>query len=194
MLHSLNLINRGIEKALEWALLLLLGFFLCLIAYQVVSRNFPLLPPIYWTEEFSRFSFQWTIMLGTALGVLHSDHFVLDAFAKDSRMDRTTRRLREFVILVIAIFFIWSGWDFAQTGWRRHSTAANLPMFWIYVCFFASGVLMALFSAQRILMLLTKGLDAMERDLNTVPPEDLATQPEETDLVPLNSSRDTQER
>ena len=70
-------------------------------------------------------------MLGTALGVYHSDHFVLDAFPKNSRMDRFTRYLREFVLFVIAIFFVWSGAEFAETGGRRRSTAAQLPMCWI---------------------------------------------------------------
>jgi len=182
MLNGLDAVNRRVEKAIEWALLGLLGFFLCLILYQVISRNLPVLPPIYWAEEFSRFSFQWAIMLGTALGVYHSDHFVLDAFPQNSRMDRFTRYLREFVLVIIALFFIWSGWEFAETGWRRRSTAAQLPMFWIYACFFAAGVFMALFMLQRILTLLTKGLDTMEQELNSLPPEELALR--EGDLDP----------
>ncbi|WP_305988817.1 TRAP transporter small permease [Roseibium sp. MMSF_3544] len=182
MLRGLDTFNRGLEKVLEWVLLALLAFFLSLILYQIVSRNLPVLPPIYWTEEFSRFAFQWTIMLGTALGVYHSDHFVLDAFPKNSRMDRFTRYLREIVLVLIAIFFIWSGWEFAETGWRRRSTAAQLPMFWIYVCFFTAGVVMALFMLQRVLTLLTKGLDKMELELNSLPPEEIALR--EGDLDP----------
>ncbi|MCA0928240.1 TRAP transporter small permease [Ruegeria profundi] len=182
MLRGLDAFNKWLEKVLEWVLLGLLGLFLSLILYQVVSRNLPVLPTIYWTEEFSRFSFQWAIMLGTALGVYHFDHFVLDAFPKNSRIDRFTRYSREIVLVIIAVFFIWSGWEFAETGWRRRSTAAQLPMFWVYVCFFASGVLMALFSLQRLLTLVTKGLDALEHELNASPPEEVALQ--ESDAVP----------
>lgn len=172
--NALRRFNSGMERAIEFVLLLLLAFFLSLILYQVVSRNLPVLPPIYWTEEFSRFAFQWTIMLGTALGVYHADHFVLDAFPKNSRLDRIARRTREFVLFAIAIFFIVKGWEFAETGWRRKSTAAQLPMFWIYSSFFVCGVIMLVFKAERLWLLVTRGVDEMERELNSIPPEELA--------------------
>lgn len=181
MLNRLDALNRRLEKTLELTLLALLGVFLCLIFYQVVSRNIPILPTVYWAEEFSRFSFQWAIMLGTALGVYHSDHFVLDAFPQNSKTDRFTRYLREVILLVIAVFFIWAGWEFADSGWRRKSTAAQLPMFWVYICFFTTGVLMLLFMLQRILTIATKGLDAMERELNSLPPEEIALREGDTD-------------
>ncbi|MGP1396692.1 MAG: TRAP transporter small permease [Inquilinaceae bacterium] len=170
----LDTLNRRLEKAIDLLLLVLLAFFLSLILYQVVSRNLPVLPPIYWTEEFSRFAFQWTVMLGTALGVYHSDHFVLDAFRPGSSLDRFSRYLRELVLLGIALFFLIKGWEFAETGWRRKSTAAQLPMFWIYVTFCAAGAIMILFSAQRLYLLATGGLHAMETTLNSLPPEELA--------------------
>lgn len=71
-LDLLARINRALEKLLHWVLLALLFGFIALIIYQIVSRNLPLLPRLYWTEEFSRFAFQWMIMLGTAIGVLHA--------------------------------------------------------------------------------------------------------------------------
>ncbi|MEO1199139.1 MAG: TRAP transporter small permease [Pseudomonadota bacterium] len=186
-MSALDTFNRAIEKIIEYVLLLLLGFFLCLILYQVLSRNLPVLPPIYWTEEFSRFAFQWTVMLGTALGVYHADHFVLDAFKRGSRLDRFTRYVREFVLVGIAIFFIVKGWEYAETGWRRTSTAAKMPMFYVYVTFFVCGVIMLLFKIQRIWMLLTQGLDAMEEALNSAPPEEIALR--EGDLDPQGPLR-----
>ena len=164
-------LNRGLEKVIELILLFLLAFFLVLILYQVVSRNIPILPPIYWTEEFARFAFQWTVMLGTALGVYHSDHFVLEAFPRDSTMDRITRYLREFILLAIAIFFVTKGWEFAETGWRRKSTAAHLPMFWLYVTFFSCGVIMIIFKLQRLYLMFRYSLDTMEQQLNTFLPD-----------------------
>lgn len=189
MLHGLHILNSRLEKVLEWLLLALLALFLILILYQVISRNFAVLPPIYWTEEISRFSFQWTIMLGTALGVYHSDHFVLDAFPKGSRIDIFCRYLREIVLLGIAVFLIVAGWEFAQSGWRRHSTAAQLPMFWIYVSFTVCGVLMALFMVERLLILATRGLKPMEELLNSAPAEEEAMLASEISPDPVSSNK-----
>lgn len=181
--------NRGLEKTIEFILLALLVGFLSLILYQVVSRNLPILPPVYWTEEFSRFAFQWTVMLGTALGVYHSDHFVLDAFTKGSRMDKLTRYLREFVLLGIALFLVIKGWEFAQTGWRRKSTAAHLPMFWLYVTFFTCGVIMISFKVERLWLMLRHGLDAMEQELNSLPADEKATAGAEEEISHIENER-----
>ena len=80
ILSALTRLNRVLEKILYALLLALLFGFIALIIYQILSRNLPLLPRLFWTEELSRFAFQWMIMLGTAVGVLHADHFVLEAF------------------------------------------------------------------------------------------------------------------
>jgi len=180
----LGTFNTVLEKLIDLVLLGLLLFFLSLVSYQIVSRNFPIFPTIYWTEEFSRFSFQWMVLLGTALGVYRSDHFVLDAFPKHSFMGRLTRILREIVLMGIAVFFIVKGFEFAETGWRRRSTAAGLPMFYVYVTFFVGGIIMMTFQAQRLLILLTKGIDRLEAELNAQPPENVAVQ----DHTPTNNS------
>lgn len=160
--------NRKLERGLELTLLVLLFVFLSLILYQVASRNLPVLPPIYWTEELSRFSLQWTIMLGAAIGVYRSDHFVLDAFPQGWPIERFSRCAREFALLGIALFFVIEGWAFAETGWRRRSTAAQIPMFFVYAAFFVSGAFMLLFQIQRVALLLTRGIGALDDDLGSV--------------------------
>jgi hypothetical protein len=76
-------------KTLDRLSATLLFAFVGLIAYQILSRNLLALPVIYWSEELARFSFQWSIAIGTALGVLHADHFVLHAF-RPGRLDSDT--------------------------------------------------------------------------------------------------------
>lgn len=167
LLHGLSRLNRLLERGLYLILLALLTGFIALIIYQIVSRNLPLLPRLYWTEEFSRFAFQWMIMLGTAVGVLHADHFVLEAFPRGSRADRVTRWIRDLACLAVGIIFIVYGKDFALSGLRRHATASGLSMIYVYSVFLISGIFISLFSVQRLLHALYEGMDSMEAALNT---------------------------
>ncbi len=164
---ALGRVNRQLERLLHGVLLFLLASFIVLIVYQIVSRNLGFLPRLYWTEEMSRFAFQWMIMLGTAIGVLHADHFVLEAFPRGSRPDRVTRVIRDVACLIVGLIFVVFGQAFALSGFNRIASASQLPMVVTYSTFLVSGVLIVLFSLQRLLMTASRGVDAMESELDT---------------------------
>ncbi|WP_322528108.1 TRAP transporter small permease [Salinicola sp. LHM] len=164
---ALGRVNRQLERLLHGVLLFLLASFIVLIVYQIVSRNLGFLPRLYWTEEMSRFAFQWMIMLGTAIGVLHADHFVLEAFPRGSRPDRVTRVIRDVACLIVGLIFVVFGQAFALSGFNRIASASQLPMVVTYSTFLVSGVLIVLFSLQRLLVTASQGVDAMESELNT---------------------------
>lgn len=167
LLHGLATLNRMLEKALHVVLLALVFGFTLMIIYQVISRNLPFMPPLYWTEEFSRFAFQWMVMLGAAVGVLHADHFVLEAFPHGSRADLATRLIRDLACLAIGLIFVVYGQEFAMSGLRRNATASGLSMIYVYSAFTVSGMFMLSFSLQRLLHTCLHGIDHMERALNT---------------------------
>lgn len=167
LLAGLAQLNRFLERVLHWILLSLVLGFVLLVIYQVISRNLAFMPSLYWTEEFSRFAFQWMVMLGAAVGVLHADHFVLEAFPRGSRADLATRVIRDLACLAIGIIFVFHGHEFALSGLRRNATASGLSMIYVYSTFMVSGVFILLFSVQRLLHTLLHGLDAMEAALNT---------------------------
>ncbi|RCV88675.1 TRAP transporter small permease [Billgrantia montanilacus] len=192
LLTGLASLNRALERLLHVVLLALVFSFILLIIYQVVSRNLPFMPRLYWTEEFSRFTFQWMVMLGAAVGVLHADHFVLEAFPRGSRADLATRVIRDLACLTIGLIFIIYGKDFAQSGLRRSATASGLSMVYVYSTFMVSGVFILLFSIQRLLHTVLHGMQDMEKALNT--PNEIDTldviQPDQTPLEGLDRPLD----
>lgn len=181
---ALGRVNRQLERLLHGVLLLLLASFIVLIVYQIVSRNLGFLPRLYWTEEMSRFAFQWMIMLGTAIGVLHADHFVLEAFPRGSRPDRMTRVIRDVACLIVGLIFVVFGWNFALSGFNRIASASQLPMVVTYSAFFVCGVLIVLFSLQRLSLTASRGVEAMERELDTPSEIDELIDPENPSAPP----------
>jgi len=107
------------------------------------------------------------IMLGTAVGVLHADHFVLEAFPSGTRADQMTRWARDLACLVTGIIFVWFGKDFAISGLRRSATASGISMIYVYSVFTACGGFIILFSLERLLYAALHGMPAMEKVLNT---------------------------
>ncbi|REC93608.1 TRAP transporter small permease [Kushneria indalinina] len=191
---ALGRFNRGIERALNVVLLLLLAGFILLILYQIASRNLGVLPTVHATEELSRFAFQWMIMLGTAIGVLHADHFVLEAFARHTWMGRLTRVLRDLACLSVGVIFIVFGQAFAASGFNRIASASQLPMVVTYSAFLVCGVLIVLFSLQRLLLGATRGMDVMEGELDT-PSNIDETAPPTADIdTPPTARNDPQEK
>ncbi|WP_110684837.1 TRAP transporter small permease [Salinicola aestuarinus] len=187
---ALGRINRQLERALNVVLLFLLASFIVLIVYQIVSRNLGFLPRIYWTEELSRFAFQWMILLGTAIGVLHADHFVLEAFPRGSRADRLTRVIRDVACCVVGAIFVLFGFDFLLSGFQRTASASQLPMVVTYSAFFVCGLLIVSFSLQRLLLTAAHGVDSMQRELDT-PSEidELGTAPPTQELTTASTTR-----
>ncbi|WP_081949049.1 TRAP transporter small permease [Litchfieldella xinjiangensis] len=182
LLDALAWLNRVLERVLHVLLLALVFGFTLFIIYQVMSRNMPFMPRLYWTEEFSRFAFQWMVMLGAAVGVLHADHFVLEAFPRGSRADLATRVIRDLACLTLGIIFVYHGKEFALSGLRRNATASGLSMVYVYSAFMVSGVFIVLFSLQRLLHAVLHGWDAMEEALNT---------PQEIDTLDTGDSEPT---
>ncbi|WP_052384647.1 TRAP transporter small permease [Cobetia amphilecti] len=183
VLSGLSRLNRTLERLLYLVLLALLASFIVFIIYQIASRNLAFLPRLFWTEEFSRFAFQWMVMLGTAVGVLHADHFVLEAFPRGSRADLVTRWIRDLACLLLGVLFIVHGKDFALSGLRRSAMASGLSMIYVYSVFIVSGVFIVLFSLQRLLHAWLFGMQAMEKALNTPNEAEELAIPEETAAV-----------
>ncbi|WP_158774096.1 TRAP transporter small permease [Cobetia sp. L2A1] len=184
VLSGLDSLNRTLERLLYLVLLALLASFITFIIYQIASRNLAFLPRLFWTEEFSRFAFQWMVMLGTAVGVLHADHFVLEAFPRGSRADLVTRWIRDLACLLLGVLFIVHGKDFALSGLRRNAMASGLSMIYVYSVFAVSGIFIVLFSVQRLLHACLYGMNAMEASLNTPNEAEVIPAIDDTDLLP----------
>lgn len=162
LLERLDSFSRVLSKVLYGAALITFSIFVVLIIYQVISRNIRSVPVIQWTEEISRFSFMWMIMIGATIGALHSDHFVIEIFERNTRAGLWTTWIRELSVLIVALVFVFNGFEFGLSGARRISMAAGLPMYYVYMSFFVMGVLVTIFSAQRILILVLRGAAALD--------------------------------
>ena len=122
------------------------AIFLAVIALSVVGQVFSryvLLAPLIWTEESSIFALSWVVLLGTSLGIKDNTHLLCDFLP--SEMPHIVRlSLSIFVYSVtgvMALVFIWYGYQFSILGLSRFSYSTGFPMVSLYAAMPISGSL-----------------------------------------------------
>ncbi|MGF1625054.1 MAG: TRAP transporter small permease [Alphaproteobacteria bacterium] len=139
-------------QLLKLLLTVLLMLLIIPIGLQVLSRSFVFIPRFIWTEEIARFCFIWIIMIGAMVGVRDGTHFDVDVLPQ--KMSRAVAlAVNLFVhaaIFLVALTFIYYGYDFFVLGSRQQSEISGLPMLTIYIAWPVAGVSWALFLVERI--------------------------------------------
>ncbi len=116
------------------------------VTLQIFSRFTDLIPHYIWTEEMARFLFVWMVMLGAALGVREGTHFVVDVFPPlSTHRDAILSLVGCLAVLVLAVVFVWWGWEFTAFAWYRISELAELPLWVIHIAWPLTGLSWLLF-------------------------------------------------
>lgn len=122
------------------------------VGMQILSRYTGIIPRYIWTEEIARFCFVWIIMIGSMIAVRDGTHFDVDVLPHSTNrlFELVMRVFSQLAILVVAITFIWYGWDFGILGLRQQSEISGLPMLWIYGAWPLAGVTWVAFATEKI--------------------------------------------
>jgi TRAP-type C4-dicarboxylate transport system permease small subunit len=132
----------GYYRLLRLALTVLMGLLIVPVAMQVLSRFGDFIPRYIWTEELARFCFVWIIMIGAMIAVRDGTHFDLDVLphSRSPRVEAASRLFVRLVTLLVAVIFVYYGWQFVRFGWNQTSEIAELPLIWIFVAWPMAGV------------------------------------------------------
>ena len=120
----------GFHKVVRLFLTILLFVLLILLTYQVVSRHFPILPQILWSEELARFLFIWLILIGSAQAVVADGHFVIDVFenSKNQLWLKMKALFVQVLLLILSIFFLIYGYEYMEFGLIQKSDFMQINM------------------------------------------------------------------
>jgi len=135
-----------------------------IVAWQVFLR-YVLNWSNAWTELSSILIMSWFIFLGAAVGVRENFHLGFDVllYVLPKGSKKILRTLSDLVVLAFAFGMIWYGIVLMQLQWREVMPGLGLTGSLRYLPLTAGGVLIALFSLERI-ALRWAGVD-IDRDL-----------------------------
>ena len=124
-----------------------------IVAYQVFMRYVVNASPS-WTEGGSIMIMSWFIFLGAAVGVRENFHMGFDVllYVLSKGAKAWLRAISDLAIFAFAFGMLWYGGELALRGWTVRIPVIGLPQTFTYLPIVLSGVLMCLFSLERILL------------------------------------------
>lgn len=119
-----------------------------------------------WTELTAILIMSWFIFLGAAVGVRENYHLGFDVllYVLPEGSKKILRTISDVVVFSFAIGMVVYGWDLMQLQWGERMPALGISGAFRYLPLAAGGVLIALFSVERI-VLRWSGVD-IDKDLN----------------------------
>ena len=124
-----------------------------IVAYQVFMRYVLNASPA-WTESGSIMIMSWFIFLGAAVGVRENFHMGFDVllYVLPGGGKKWLRGISDIAIFAFAFGMVYYGGELALRGWSVRIPVLGLPQTFTYLPIVISGVLMCLFSLERLLL------------------------------------------
>jgi len=139
------------SSALSWLLVVSVAILIIPVSLQIFSRYTELIPSYIWTEEMARFLFIWMIMIGAMLGVREGTHFEVDVWPRLGPKPAAALALVSgTAVFVLALVFVWAGFEFTRFAWNRISELAELPLWLIHIAWPLTGLTWLVFQGERL--------------------------------------------
>lgn len=142
-----------LNKVIEYILAILVIVMVVGCFWQIFTR-FILKNPSQWTEELLRYALIWLTMLGVPYAYGKEQHiaigFITDSFTKKGTLK--DKIFIEILILFLSVFVMVAGGTMvAMNAVGQTSPAMHLPMQFYYIGVPICGVLMIIYSVQRLI-------------------------------------------
>lgn len=143
----------AMNKILRAILAVMVAVMVLACCWQVIMR-FILNDPSKYTEEFLRYALIWLTMLGAPYAYGAGRHLSIDLLVMNF-MEKGKNFVRVFVEVVVLVLslavFVYGGIAVALNASGQISAAMRLPMECYYACIPVGGVLMAIYSFDRLI-------------------------------------------
>ncbi|WP_445504214.1 TRAP transporter small permease [Microvirga sp. G4-2] len=152
--HILSIVNRAALLLSGLGLILMTAF----IGWQVFGR-YVLNQSPSWTEPASLLLMSWFILLGAAVGVREANHLGFE-----SALHHAPHFLRQVMLIITEVLvagfglaMTWYGTELAVETWSAAMPGLPIPQGMDYVPLAVGGLLIALFSLEKLVRLLLAG-------------------------------------
>jgi TRAP-type C4-dicarboxylate transport system permease small subunit len=124
-----------------------------MVAWQVFCR-YVLNDSPSWTEPGAIMLMSWFIFLGAAVGVRENYHLGFDVllYVLPKSGKKWLRMISDLVAFAFAVGMVWYGSQLVSLTWNTTLPSLRISGGWDYVPLVAGGILMGLFSLERIVL------------------------------------------
>lgn len=149
-------VKKGLDKTLYWISVLLFALLVCIVVWQVFTRQV-LAAPGTWTDEGARLTFVWLGLFSSAFLFGERGHIAVEVVAR--KFPPKSERWLAVVVQLIVLFFalvllVWGGWRASQNAWTQNLSALPFTFGQMYLALPISGILMSFYSIYYIVGIL----------------------------------------
>jgi TRAP-type C4-dicarboxylate transport system permease small subunit len=161
------MIDRLIIRALEWALIVLLGVMVVLVFGNVVLR-YGFNSGLVFSEEASRFVFMWLTLLGALLAMYEGAHLGMNSVIAAMPVwgQRITRFASDALMLMCCVLLSHGTWKQVVLAMDDRSPVIGLPMGLVFSGLLISAAGMGLLLVRSLLRQLTGAMPSGELAAN----------------------------
>ena len=145
MREALEALCERLNWVAEKLLILLVAVTVAAVTAQVIFR-YGIEASLSWSEELSRYSFIWSIFIGTSVATRRNQHIVVDAFVK-GMPGAAQRWLGIANVLICAAFFVLFAYVsilLVQNAIPQKSASLEISIAWVYASAVLGAVLTVL--------------------------------------------------
>ena len=114
-----DMVEKAIVRLEERCVIVLMGAIVALMILQVLSR-YVFQNPVVWTDEVTRYSFVWLIMIGSAVGVHRGLHFTVSFL-----VEKASGRVQFICSILTSLALIAFLWVVCVYGVKLLATASG---------------------------------------------------------------------
>lgn len=144
---------NGLAYLVAASIIVAMAVMLACLALQVFMRHVFSRPPA-WTEEMAILMFVWVTLGILGLGVRDQLHVRLSTLvdALPGSVQRLISRCVDLMVFCLGAYFVWSGIRFVDFTSGSISPAIGYPIELLHYMAPVSGLLIALFAAERLIL------------------------------------------
>jgi len=141
-----------LERILKVSAVIIVLLMLFALAAQVFLR-YVFGKSLSWSEELALLGFAWVIVITTAIGIRRMTHARMDLILEvlPEKLHRSVDRLSALLMLALGVFLTYAGWGYVMETRGSTSAAIGFPIEYLYACAPVFGVLVTLFSFERLM-------------------------------------------
>lgn len=141
-----------LERVLKLTAVTLVLLMLLALAAQVFLR-YVFGKSLSWSEELALLGFAWIVVITTAIGVRRMTHARMDLMLNilPVSLHKWLEKLIALMLLALGVFIAYAGWGYFQETRGSTSAAVGFPIEFLYAAAPTFGVLIALFSFERLM-------------------------------------------
>jgi len=172
---ALSRVLARVNVAALWAAGIGLVLMTCFVAWQVFCR-YILNDSPSWTEPGSVMLMSWFIFLGAAVGIRENYHLGFDVllYILPAGGKKWLRMISDVVALAFGVGMIWYGGQLIALTWSTILPSLAISGAWDYVPLVGGGILIVLFTLERILLRLSGA--PIDEALDEMPPAEVAAE------------------